>query len=213
MNRKKHVQKSSKGNSFELLDEVNDDGSNDNATSSHGRPLKRTQPFEPNSPPTAKRANSTKSKATTSTPAPKSNTDNWARVEALLVRVEAALATAEHRAEQAEKRVEKLEEFIRNDLFPRIGSPPPPSTPASPPPSPPPAPPSRIPGVGIDLSRVNIPEIKQGNAGTVRKCVNGALKEKGITCLGVNSKGNGWYRLLFQDKDIDEVRRDDTWLK
>jgi len=32
-------------------------------------------------------------------------------------------------------------------------------------------------------------------------------------CVGVNSKGNGRYRLLFQGKDVDTVRKDDTWVK
>jgi hypothetical protein len=63
------------------------------------------------------------------------------------------------------------------------------------------------------LSRVAIPEIREGNAGTVRRRVNEALKEKGISYLGVNSKGNGRYRLLFRGDDIDDVRRDDTWLR
>jgi hypothetical protein len=44
----------------------------------------------------------------------------------------------------------------------------------------------------------------------VRRRVNEALKERDITCLGVNSKGNGRYRLLFQGKDVDTVRKDDT---
>ncbi|KAH8799484.1 hypothetical protein F5884DRAFT_758508 [Xylogone sp. PMI_703] len=112
-----------------------------------------------------------------------------------------------------------LEEFIRNELSPQIGPTPStnptlPSPPSSSPPSPPPSiAPGQIPGVGRDLSRVTIPEIKEGNAGTVRKRVNEALKGKGITCLGVNSKGNGRYRLLFRDEDVDKVRRDDVWLK
>jgi hypothetical protein len=124
--------------------------------------------------------------------------------------VEAALASAEQRADKAEKRIEALEEFIRNELFPRIGAtslanpPAPPSPPATPPPS---IAPGQIPGVGLDLSRVVIPEIEERNAGTVRMRVNEALKEKGISCLGVNSN-----RLLFRGDDIDEVRRDDTWL-
>jgi hypothetical protein len=73
--------------------------------------------------------------------------------------------------------------------------------------------PGQIPGIGLDLSRAAIPKIEGGNAGAVRRRVNEALREMDITCLGVNSKGNGRYRLLFQGKDIDEVRRDDTWLK
>jgi hypothetical protein len=143
------------------------------------------------------------------------NTDQWAQVKAPLTHVETALATAEHR-QRAEKRIKALEEFIRKELFPQFSTspssnpPPPPSPPSSPPPS---IAPGQIPGVGLDLSRVTIPEIKGGNAGMVRKCVNEALKEKGITCLGVNSKGNSRYRLLFQGGDIDKVGRDDTWLR
>jgi hypothetical protein len=58
-----------------------------------------------------------------------------------------------------------------------------------------------------------IPEINGGNASTVRRRVNKALEEKGISCLGANSKGNGRYRLLFRYGDIDKVRRDDSWLR
>jgi len=128
--------------------------------------------------------------------------DQWAQVKALLTRVETALAAAEHRAEKAEKCIKTLEEFIQNELFPQINTPPPPTTSPPPPPSPPSSPPpsvapAQIPGIGLDLSRVAIPEIKEGNAGTVRRRVNEALKERNITCLGVNSKGNGWYWLLF----------------
>ncbi|KAH9203832.1 hypothetical protein DL95DRAFT_472038 [Leptodontidium sp. 2 PMI_412] len=109
-----------------------------------------------------------------------------------------------------------LRERLRNELFPRIGTTPtanapsPPWPPSSPQPS---IAPGQIPGIGLDLSRVAIPEIKEGNAGTVRRRVNEALKGKGITCLGVNSKGNGRYRLLFHGDDVDKVRRDDTWLR
>lgn len=204
-----------KGNSFELLSESNDDESIPvETTSARGRPLKRTQPFEPNSPPRAKRTNSTK--ATIPRPASAiSSSDEWMQVRDLLTRVETALASAEQRAEKAEKRIEALEEFIRNELFPRIGTTPTANAPSlpSPPSSPPPSvAPGQIPGIGLDLSRVAIPEIKEGNAGTVRRRVNEALKGKGIICLGVNSKGNGRYRLLFHGDDVDKVRRDDTWL-
>ena len=90
------------------------------------------------------------------------DTDQWSQVKALLTRVETALAAAEHRAEKAEKRIETLEEFIRNELFSRINTSPP--TGHLPPPSPPSSlPPSialgQIPGIGLDLSRVTIPEI------------------------------------------------------
>ncbi|KAH9209903.1 hypothetical protein DL95DRAFT_394009 [Leptodontidium sp. 2 PMI_412] len=66
-----------KGNSFELLSESNDDESiTVETTSARGRPLKRTQPFEPNSPPRAKRTNSTK--ATIPRPALAiSSSDEW----------------------------------------------------------------------------------------------------------------------------------------
>jgi hypothetical protein len=91
--------------------------------------------------------------------------------------VESALLSAERRAEKPEQRIETLEEFIRNELFPRANTPPrtdplhpppPPSPPSSPPSS---VAPGQIPGVGLDLSRVAILEIKEGNAGTVRRRV------------------------------------------
>ena len=130
-------------------------------------------------------------------------------MKALLARVETALVAAEPRAEKAEKRIETLEEFIRNELFPRINtsSPTNPPSPPSPPPSPPlPVDPAHLPGTGLDLSRVTIPEIKEGNAGTVRRRVNEALKEKDTTCLGLNSKGNERYRLLFHSKDVENCQ-------
>ena len=43
--------------------------------------------------------------------------------------------------------------------------------------------------------------------------MNEVLKERGITCLGVNSKWNGWYWLLFKEMDVDSLRRDDSWVK
>ncbi|KIM98212.1 hypothetical protein OIDMADRAFT_146890 [Oidiodendron maius Zn] len=177
-----------KSNSFELLSESNDDESITVETASAcGRPLKRMQPFEPNLPPQAKRTNSTK---------------------ATIPRPASAISSSEQQAEKAEKRIEALEEFIRNELFPRIGT----TSTASasslplPPLSPPPSiAPRQILGVGLDLSRVAILEIREGNAGTVYKQVNEALKEKGITCLGVNSKWNGCYRLLFHGDNIDKA--------
>ena len=212
----KNSKNSQNSNSFELLGELDGDETiTVNTTSSRGRVLKRTQPFEPDSPPHAKRANSTKAAASKSTPIP-SDTDQWIQVKDLLTRVETALEAAERRAEKAEKRIEALEDLIRNELFPRINTPQstvaqaPPSPPSSPPPT---AIPARIPGMGLDLSRTSISEIKEGNAGTVRRRVDEVLKEKGIKCLGVNAKGNGRYRLLFKGKDIDNVRRDDTWLR
>jgi hypothetical protein len=81
------------------------------------------------------------------------------------------------------------------------------------PPSPPPSPtPGPLPGIGLYLSRTQDEEIREGNAGTVRRRANEALKEKGVACLGVNSKGNGRYRLLFREADVDKVRRDDSWV-
>jgi hypothetical protein len=173
----------------------------------HGvAPLKRTQPYDPESPP-RKKSVSTKPGATTGL---NSNTDQLLRIEALLKRVE-------ERAERAERRVESLEEFIRNELFPRvagpISAPAPASRPASPP-SPQPSPVrGPLPGIGLDLSRVQDREIKEGNAGVVRQRANEALKERGITCLGVNSKGKGRYRLLFKEADVDGLRRDDSWVR
>jgi hypothetical protein len=205
-------------NQFELLD-IEDDGTDDNtigstsatnATSARGRPLKRMQPFDPESPP---RKKSVPTKAKAAKTALEIDDDPLLRIEALLRRVE-------ERAERAEKCVESLEEFIRNELFPHVaGSIPSPLEPAgvahqhlplSPLSSPAPGP---LPGIGLDLSRVQDSEIKEGNAGIVRRRANEALKERGITCLGVNSKGNGPYRLLFREADVDKVRRDDTWVR
>lgn len=115
-----------KGNSnqFELLD-TEDDGTDDNtvgntsttnvasATSTRGRPLKRTQPYDPESPP---RKKSVPAKAKATKTAVETNEDPLLRIEALLRRVE-------EWAERAEKRVESLEEFIRNELFPARGKP------------------------------------------------------------------------------------------
>jgi hypothetical protein len=198
-----------------LLSEVEDDTNKDEITSStatrartstQGRPLKRTQPYNPESPP-RKKSVSTKPGATTSL---NSNTDQLLRIEALLKRVE-------ERAEWAEKRVESLEKFIRNELFPRIAGPVSAPAPASRSASPPSPPPSLVrgplPGIGLDLSRVQDREIKEGNAGVVRQRANEALKERGITCLGVNSKGKGRYRLLFKEADVDGLRRDDSWVR
>ena len=47
----------------------------------------------------------------------------------------------------------------------------------------------------------------------MRRCVNKALKERDITCLGVNSKGNSQYQLLFQGKDINNIQKDNTQVK
>ncbi|PVH75773.1 hypothetical protein DL98DRAFT_518464 [Cadophora sp. DSE1049] len=74
----KNSRNSRKGNSFELLDELDGDESiTVQTTSARGRPLKRTQPFEPNSPPRAKRANSSKATTYQPTPAPL-DTHQWA---------------------------------------------------------------------------------------------------------------------------------------
>ena len=152
----------SNSNSFELLSEIEDDGTNENeisgttnatGTSARGRPLKRSKPYNPESPP-RKKSVSTKAKApasaTSSGAGPSnSNTDQLLRIEALLKRVE-------ERAERAEKRVESLEEFIRNELFPRVASPTPaPAPTAVSPPSPSASLGRRaLPGIGLDLSRV-----------------------------------------------------------
>jgi hypothetical protein len=65
--------------------------------------------------------------------------------------------------------VESLEEFIRNELLPRVASPTPAPEPTAV--SPPPLPTSlgrrALPGIGLDLSRVQDKEIKEGNAGVV----------------------------------------------
>ena len=45
------------------------------------------------------------------------------------------------------------------------------------------------------------------------RCVNEALKERNITCLGVNSKGNSQYQLLFQGKDVNNIQKDNTQVK
>jgi hypothetical protein len=84
------------------------------------------------------------------------------------------------------------------------------SAPTAPPPLPSSPFQGPIPGLGLDLSRVQDREIKGGNAGTVRKCMNEVLKERGITCLGVNSKRNGRYWLLFKEMDVDSLQRDDS---
>jgi hypothetical protein len=87
------------------------------------------------------------------------------------------------RAERAEKRIESLEEFIRNELFLRVAGPVSAPAPASRPASPPSPPPSSVrgplPGIGLDLSRVQDREIKEGNAGVVRRRANEALKGEG----------------------------------
>ena len=219
-------------NQFELLD-TEDDGTDDNtvgstsainatstsnatsainATSARGRPLKRTQPYDPESPP---RKKSVPAKAKATKTAIETNDDPLLRIEAFLKRVE-------ERAERAEKRVESLEEFVRNELFPRVANPIPapvehanagPTHQHLPPSPPSPPAPGPLPGIGLDLSRVRDSEIKEGNAGTVRRRANEALKERDITCLGVNSKGNGRYRLLFQEADVDKVRQDDSLVK
>lgn len=82
------------------------------ATSTRGQPLKRTQPYDPESPP-RKKSVPTKTKATRT--AIVTNGELLLRIETLLKRVE-------ERAERAEKRVEALEEFIHNEVFPRMGT-------------------------------------------------------------------------------------------
>jgi hypothetical protein len=118
--------------------------------------------------------------------------------------------------EKAEQRIDNLgrvytkRAFSSHQYISTGVSPPPPSPPSSPPPS---ITPGQIPGIRLDPSRVTIPEIKEGNAGAVRRRVNVPLRERYITCLGVNSKGNGRYRLLFRGKNIDNVRKDDAWVR
>ena len=112
--------------------------------------------------------------------------------------------------------MESLEGFIRNELFPQVAGPVPApvSRPASSPPSPPPFPiHGPLPGIGLDLSRVQDRETKEGNAGVMHRRANEALEEKGITCLGVNSKRNGQYQLLFKEADVDGLRQDNSWVR
>jgi hypothetical protein len=65
-----------------------------------------------------------------------------------------------------------------NELFPRVASP----TPALEPTTTPLPPTSMgwraLPGIGLDLSRVQDKEVREGNAGVVRRRANEALKEK-----------------------------------
>jgi len=110
-----------------------------------------------------------------------------------LLRIEALLKRVEEWAEQAEKRVESLEEFIRNELFPHIAIPTPAPEPTVPPPPPSPTSLGRraLLDIGLDLSRVQDKEIREENAGVVRRRANEALQERGITCLGANDKLSG----------------------
>jgi hypothetical protein len=109
----------SNSNPLELFSDVDDTGTKEEEISStaatgagastRGRPLKRTQPYNPESPP-RKKSVSTKARTTTAasssgTSPSNANTDQLLRIEALLKRVE-------ERAERVEKRVESLEEFI-----------------------------------------------------------------------------------------------------
>src|SRR5437868_2675797 len=108
----------------------------------------------------ATRKKSMPTKARTTRTATQTNKDPLLRIEALLKRVE-------EQAERAKKRVELLEEFIRNEVFPRVGNPIPalvelvsvthPHLPPSPPSSPAQGP---LPGIGLDLSQVQDEEIK-----------------------------------------------------
>ncbi|KAM4067830.1 DDE superfamily endonuclease [Hirsutella rhossiliensis] len=197
-------------NQFELLDDE-DDGTNDNDQRSRS-PSETDTAIRPRTAPITKEIRRPESEIDECRPG--ANEDSLARIEALLKRVE-------ERAERAEKRVESLEEFIRNELFPRVASPP----------SPPlemrlisnsnstchlrhhPPVPGPLPGIGLDVSRVLDSDIKEGNAGTIRRRANAALENLGVTCLGVNSKGNGRFRLLFRETDVDKVRQNDTWIR
>jgi hypothetical protein len=198
----------SNSNLFELLSKIEDNGTNEDeirsatatgaGPSTCGRPLKRTRPYDPESPPRKK---------SVSTKASNSNMDQLLRIEALLKRVE-------EWAERAEKRMESLDEFIRNELFLRVASPTPAPEPTVPPPPPSPTSLGRraLLDIGLHLSHVQNKEIKEENAGVVRRGANEALKERRITCLGVNDKGSGRYRLLFKEADVDGLRRDDSWV-
>jgi hypothetical protein len=158
-----------------------------------GRPLKRPQPYEPVSPQRVKKAstpkpNSRKTSTSSSGPSdqPIQNADHLVRVEALLARVELALLASEKRAEKAEKRLLDLEELIRDQILPRVSSSdvPLPSSnaatpqtlPLSPPSTPPPT--ARVPSIGLDLSRTTNHELKVGNAGTIRRRADDALKKR-----------------------------------
>ncbi|KAM4065021.1 DDE superfamily endonuclease [Hirsutella rhossiliensis] len=198
-------------NQFELLDDE-DDGTNDNDQRSRS-PSETDTAIRPRTAPITKEIRRPESEIDECRPG--ANEDSLARIETLLKRVE-------ERAERAEKRVESLEEFIRNELFPRVASPPESATPNAPhqqqqqhlPPSPPPSPvPGPLPGIGLDVSRVLDSDIREGNAGTIRRRANAALENLGVTCLGVNSKGNGRFRLLFRETDVDKVRQNDTWMR
>jgi len=74
--------------------------------------------------------------------------------------------------EKAEKRIKTLEEFIRDEFFSQINTPP--AKAGSPPISPPSSPLplvalGQIPGIGLDLCRVMILEIREGNTGAMRR--------------------------------------------
>ena len=66
-------------------------------------------------------------------------------------------------------------------FFPRVAGPvPAPASALAPPPSPPPSlVRGPLSGIGLDLSRVQDYEIKEGNAGVVRRRANEALNERG----------------------------------
>ncbi|KAM4060904.1 hypothetical protein HRG_014373 [Hirsutella rhossiliensis] len=109
---------------------------------------------------------------------PNANEDSLARIEALLKRVE-------ERAERAEKRVESLEEFIRNELFPRVASPPESATKcaSSATATAPATFATTLSGPRATawhwLRRESGPDsdIKEGNAGTIRRRANAALEK------------------------------------
>ena len=117
---------STKGNlnQFELLD-TEDDSIDDNtvgstsginatsAMSTHGQPLKHTQPYDAKSP-LQKRLVPAKAKVTKT--AIETNEDP-------LLQIEALLKCIKEWAERVEKHIESLEEFIWNELFPCIVNP------------------------------------------------------------------------------------------
>ena len=93
--------------------------------------------------------------------------------------------------------------------FPCKSPPPPPSSPSSPRP---PITPGQILGVGLDLSRVAIPRSRRERGDGTQVGERGSQGE-GHNLFGSQSKRYGRYRLLFHGGGIDEVRRDDTWLR
>lgn len=223
-------------NSFEVLEGLPVDGETNTPTtsvdfevvrSSRGRALKRTTPIEPVYSPPRKRtgsvASSTASKGPSIPPSiPPSKGKKSAHVS---FREPASSSTPLTEMQQIlqiiqqqNARIESLESLIRDELLPRLADPSATTKKAAPIPTNQPIsmeqlfPPKQIPGIGLDLSRC-YEYIRKSNAGVVRSAVNKSLEEIGVKCLGINDKGNSRFRLLFDKKDIDKVRRDDKWLE